>query len=421
MTLRKPIWVLDYESTGVTSALAAMVTSVMYADHLHGESDEVELTVEDTEEFWRTGWFPSKGDRLVLSIGYEGEQLLPCGGFQVDEVELGGPPRGCTIRALSAGVSQAMRTKKSRSFVGKTLKEIVETIATELELELVGEPEATKAPQKHAQQKDETSLEFLKKLADETGHAFNVRDTQLVFWQLTDLEDQEPIAVIAPDELLPYRFTSSAQATYVACEERYFDPDTGELFFARVTVENMRDRGGELSAEDVQVPTETIRQGDTGDLVREWQTWLQPKGLYDYKIDGIFGPITHRGTKQFQRDAGIAVDGIVGPETWRAAIAAGFRAGLDGAEVIGDVLHIHERCESNAQAEVLAGAALHRANRLRAKGSIAVRGNPRVVSGVTVEVEGLQRLSGKYVVEKAVHRLTSDKYTVETELTHVPD
>ncbi|MDL1957060.1 MAG: peptidoglycan-binding protein [Candidatus Desulfofervidus auxilii] len=38
--------------------------------------------------------------------------------------------------------------------------------------------------------------------------------------------------------------------------------------------------------------------------------------------DGIFGPKTERAVRQFQVDAGIKVDGIVGPITWAALTQA---------------------------------------------------------------------------------------------------
>jgi murein L,D-transpeptidase YcbB/YkuD len=43
------------------------------------------------------------------------------------------------------------------------------------------------------------------------------------------------------------------------------------------------------------------------------------------QIDGIFGPVTKTAVEQFQKSAGLTVDGIVGPKTWAAL-------GGDGAE-----------------------------------------------------------------------------------------
>ncbi|UWE03483.1 peptidoglycan-binding protein [Laceyella sacchari] len=34
--------------------------------------------------------------------------------------------------------------------------------------------------------------------------------------------------------------------------------------------------------------------------------------------DGIYGPVTKRAVQAFQKARGLAVDGIVGPQTWGA-------------------------------------------------------------------------------------------------------
>ncbi|KUJ67017.1 hypothetical protein ACZ90_31910 [Streptomyces albus subsp. albus] len=62
----------------------------------------------------------------------------------------------------------------------------------------------------------------------------------------------------------------------------------------------------------------TIKEGATGPTVMEAQCLLQlwgfsvgPRG-----VDGIFGPLTTSATKMFQTSRGLAVDGIIGPDTW---------------------------------------------------------------------------------------------------------
>ena len=77
----------------------------------------------------------------------------------------------------------------------------------------------------------------------------------------------------------------------------------------------------------------TVEQGDHGDAVRavQWQSVIR-HGDGSLALDGDFGPLTDAYVRDFQatlgerfpRDA-IAVDGIVGPVTWRA-----FAAGLEG-------------------------------------------------------------------------------------------
>jgi peptidoglycan hydrolase-like protein with peptidoglycan-binding domain len=52
--------------------------------------------------------------------------------------------------------------------------------------------------------------------------------------------------------------------------------------------------------------------------VAEWQEQLNRVRVDDIVVDGIFGPITAGATRDFQRSAGIPVDGVVGPQTRQA-------------------------------------------------------------------------------------------------------
>ncbi|MEX0790492.1 MAG: peptidoglycan-binding protein, partial [Actinomycetota bacterium] len=52
-----------------------------------------------------------------------------------------------------------------------------------------------------------------------------------------------------------------------------------------------------------------------GAEVVEWQEQLNQVRGDDIAVDGIFGPVTARATRDFQRTAGIQVDGIVGTQT----------------------------------------------------------------------------------------------------------
>ena len=69
-----------------------------------------------------------------------------------------------------------------------------------------------------------------------------------------------------------------------------------------------------------------------GDDVRELQRMLNALGFDAGKEDGIFGPRTDRGIREFQRNVGSAVDGIVGLDTvhaitrYRPALGAPSRA-----------------------------------------------------------------------------------------------
>jgi peptidoglycan hydrolase-like protein with peptidoglycan-binding domain len=55
--------------------------------------------------------------------------------------------------------------------------------------------------------------------------------------------------------------------------------------------------------------------------VSTWQGQMQFRG-WAIDVDGIYGPASADVCSSFQREKGIAVDGIVGPETWAASWTA---------------------------------------------------------------------------------------------------
>lgn len=68
----------------------------------------------------------------------------------------------------------------------------------------------------------------------------------------------------------------------------------------------------------------TIRKGNKNVYVKQLQTMLDKLGysLGICGIDGDYGTATEKAVKEFQRDHGLAQDGVTGPKTWAALQAA---------------------------------------------------------------------------------------------------
>jgi murein L,D-transpeptidase YcbB/YkuD len=69
-----------------------------------------------------------------------------------------------------------------------------------------------------------------------------------------------------------------------------------------------------------------VQRGSRGDAVRAVQAEFQFRNLsgdpdQGLAVDGIFGPRTEATVRGFQDALDIAVDGIVGPVTWRALVS----------------------------------------------------------------------------------------------------
>lgn len=58
-----------------------------------------------------------------------------------------------------------------------------------------------------------------------------------------------------------------------------------------------------------------LKQGSSGDTVKQVQTYLSQYGFYDGLIDGDYGSYTVTSVKNFQKACGLVVDGWIGTET----------------------------------------------------------------------------------------------------------
>ncbi len=88
-----------------------------------------------------------------------------------------------------------------------------------------------------------------------------------------------------------------------------------------------------------------IIKGDTKENIRIVQQRLKELGYYKIKVDGIWGPKTLAGVKNFQRDYGLVVDGIVGARTEKSlgvTLKGGSSSG--GASTSNADLNLLARC-----------------------------------------------------------------------------
>lgn len=65
----------------------------------------------------------------------------------------------------------------------------------------------------------------------------------------------------------------------------------------------------------------TLRNNSKGTQVKVLQWLLNQAGYNAGEVDGIFGKKTIAAVKAFQTAKGLAVDGIVGYDTWSAILA----------------------------------------------------------------------------------------------------
>ena len=79
----------------------------------------------------------------------------------------------------------------------------------------------------------------------------------------------------------------------------------------------------EAARDAVTVQLPMVAKGDEGDAARAAMVLLRDRGYYPNDLSGsdrLFGVKADAAARNFQRDRGLAVDGVVGEETWPALI-----------------------------------------------------------------------------------------------------
>ena len=218
-----PMALLRYDTKDITADISPFLIELTYTDNLEGESDALDVQLEDVDGRWISAWYPGHGDSLHAQIGFVGTQLLDCGEFEIDEIELQGPPDTVTIKALSAGIKRSVRTRHGRQYENTTLRDIAADVAKRNQLEVSGTIEAVTI--QRVTQVFETDLAFLRRIADEYGHAFNVRGNKLVFFQTKLLREGKPVYIVTRQDCASsYRLRDKVHGVVGEAETTWFDP-----------------------------------------------------------------------------------------------------------------------------------------------------------------------------------------------------
>jgi phage protein D len=224
--VKEPYIKVEIASKDITSSMLKYLLALTYTDKVDGESDELEIEIEDSDGLWRGPWYPDKGAEIVVTIG-DGMTKLKCGTFQIDEIEQTGPPDIMRIRGLAAGITQKLRTKKGKAHEKKTLKQIAEAVASDNGLTVKGTIPDVRFDR--ITQHRETDLKFLKRIGYEYGLLFSVRGKQLVFTTIYEIEERNGVMEIDRLDLTSYSIKDKATNTYKNAKVAYHNPVSKEV------------------------------------------------------------------------------------------------------------------------------------------------------------------------------------------------
>lgn len=444
-----PKFTITYAGKDISEDISRYLISVVYTDRTQGESDEVEITVEDSDRLWMDSWYPSKGDKLEMSIGYD-DLMIDCGSFTVDEIELHGPPDTVTIRALAAGINSPLRSKRSQAHEDQTLRQIAEVVAARQSLTIEdGTTTTTRIKVNFAADRAE--------MTDAASDARRALGTNIKQLYVDTINDHYTALLQTADNLTqkgkPDEATEIRQ-TVALWRSAWIAKALPDIATTRQTILNFAARLDAIAASLKDVDQTVTRSKLDQKITRSTQN-RETDLEFLRRIAMQFGVIfSVRGdllifASMYDIETGGA-NGVIGrsdvtsynfkDKTTRTYTAArvSYHSALDKKEIVsevqassldgvgematsGDTLLITQRVESEAQAEEIAKAALWHANSKTAEGTLEMPGRPTVVAGINIALSSdFGVMAGKWHVSESSHKIDrSSGYTTSVTIKRV--
>ena len=217
-----------------------------FTDNAGGKADEVQLSLHDRDGKWQGDWQPKKGAAVQATITVRdwdsvGQQAtLPCGIFKIDEIEFSGPPDKVTIKAVSAALTSGLREEsKTKAWENYNMQGIASEVAEKHGLTLMYDGPAHALARQD--QREESDLAFVQRLAEERGMYCKVHDGKMVLFD-GDGADAKKAGITIPrrGQGSPSSFSfklSSSGTGYDKAEVSYADPQSGTTRTATVQQE----------------------------------------------------------------------------------------------------------------------------------------------------------------------------------------
>lgn len=176
--MKTPMAEITVNGKPVASIFNERLISVTVVDNEGVTSDTVSCELNDGSPFIK---IPQQGDLIGVRLGYKETGLVDFGTFTADDPEVRCFPFGITIKGKGANVRGKAKQKRSRHWDGKSVKEIIEQVASENGLTPAIDDEIGAHIYQWVAQEDESDLHLVERLARRHDALFAIKDQRLVF------------------------------------------------------------------------------------------------------------------------------------------------------------------------------------------------------------------------------------------------
>ena len=252
------------DGADITQKIKPRLMSLTVTDNRGFDADQVELQLDDSDGKLT---MPRRGASMRVWLGWKGAPLIDKGSFTVDELEHAGAPDTLTITGRSVDFRESLNVKKERSFHGKKLSDIIDTLAKNNGLFSVMSTSLKDEVIAHIDQTNESDAAFLVRLAKEFDTIPTVKDGRLLFIRaglaLTATGKPMPPVTITRKSGDQHRFSVADRDAYTGVVAYWHDKKAAE----KKVVKLKRRKRKKTTAptpivEDVTTPKAVVKQNE---------------------------------------------------------------------------------------------------------------------------------------------------------------
>ena len=216
-----------YEGHDITRDLEPYLLSFTFNDNSGDKADDIAIQIQDRDGKFLSDWAVSKSDKITCSIvkQEDSSESLPCGMFEVDQIEYSFPPHVLSIKGVSTAITKGMRNENhTRAWENVQIRTICADIANIHGLKLFYD-----APDYMIERREQVSkpdIEFLSALCSDYGLSVKVRDNKLIVYDIEEYESHESVSeiLLSDKKILSCKFTSKSVEVYRKAKVKYHHP-----------------------------------------------------------------------------------------------------------------------------------------------------------------------------------------------------
>lgn len=225
-----PTFRVTVDGQDATGAVSDRLLALTVTDHDGGTADQVTLDLDDRDGLLE---LPEMEAKLTVALGFRGLPLSVMGIFAVDGIGGTGPQQSMQITATAADMKKDVRAPKTRAWEGKTLKDIVATIAAEAGLKPVVGESVAGVSWPYLAQTAESDLNFLTRIAAALDATAKPAGGALIVQRRgegkTAAGDVLTPPVITRARMLSWTWNLEGREVYKAVECEWSDTATGGI------------------------------------------------------------------------------------------------------------------------------------------------------------------------------------------------